>query len=99
MENQVIQETFELIKKDFDIESKYEVGFEDQLLNLLTPIIHRMLNRDFERLLQICYRIDLGENLLKEILHHANPETMARELAQAIIQRQIKKIEIRKRYS
>lgn len=99
MDNQLIQETFQLIKKDFGLETKDQIDFEEQLLALLTPIIHQMLNRDFERLLQICYRIDLGENRLKEILHFANPESMAKELAHAIIQRQMKKIEIRKRYS
>lgn len=99
MENQFIQETFQLIKKDFEIESKNDVDAEEQLLALLTPIIHQMLNRNFERLLQICYRIDLDEQRLKEILHHADPESMSKELAQAIIQRQMKKIEIRRRYS
>jgi hypothetical protein len=98
MENQFIQETFQLIKKDFNIESKTEVDGEEQLLALLTPIIHQMLNRDFEKLLQICYRIDLGEQRLKEILYHAEPENMSKELTHAIILRQIKKIEIRKKY-
>lgn len=99
MENQFVQETYQLIKKDFGLDSTDQIDLEEQLLAVLTPIVHQMLNRDFERLLQICYRIDLGENQLKDILHHSNPESMAMELAQAIIQRQMKKIEIRKRYS
>lgn len=99
MDNQFIQDTFHLIKKDFDIESKHQLNAEEQLVALLIPIVRQMLNRDFERLLQICYRIDLGENQLKEILHHSNPENIAQELSQAIIQRQMKKIEIRKKYS
>lgn len=99
MDNQFIQDTFHLIKKDFDIESKHQLNAEEQLVALLIPIVRQMLNRDFERLLQICYRIDLGENQLKEILYHSNPENIAQELSQAIIQRQMKKIEIRKKYS
>jgi hypothetical protein len=58
-----------------------------------------MLNRDFERLLQICYRVDLGENKLKQILHESEPELMAFDLAKALVERQMLKIEIKRRYS
>lgn len=94
-----IQETFNLIQKDFEVKSDSNLQKEEELLDILTPIIHHMLNRDFEKLLQICYRIDLGENQLKQILYKSEPELMARELSDAIIQRQKKKIEIRRKYS
>ncbi|MCH7413442.1 hypothetical protein MM213_08100 [Belliella sp. R4-6] len=99
MDKGFIQETFQLIDKDFNLQTREQVELEDQLFELLTPILRQMLNRDFERLLQICYRIDLDEHKLKQILNESNPEQMAEELAEAIIKRQMKKIEIRRKYS
>ena len=99
MEKGIIEDTFLLINKDFELQSTGQVELEEQLLALLQPIIQYMLNREFERLLQICYRIDLDENKLKYILNESDPEQMAVELAEAIIKRQIKKVEIRRKYS
>ncbi|MFD2035667.1 hypothetical protein ACFSKL_12760 [Belliella marina] len=99
METSLIQETFQLINKDFELKTTEKVDLEDQLIELLTPVIYQMLNRDFEKLLQICYRIDLDENQLKYILHESNPEHIASELAKAITKRQMKKVEIRRKYS
>ncbi|SNS01214.1 hypothetical protein SAMN06295967_10237 [Belliella buryatensis] len=94
-----IQDTFQLIKKDFSLETTESIEAEEALLQFLKPIVHQMLNRDFERLLQVCYRIDLGENRLKQILHETDPELMVDELSVAIIKRQKQKIEIRRKYS
>ncbi|MCH7399975.1 hypothetical protein MM236_18415 [Belliella sp. DSM 107340] len=99
MEKGIIEDTFHLIKKDFELQLNGQVELKEQLLAMLLPIIQHMLNREFERLLQICYRIDLDENKLKYILNESDPEQMAVELAEAIINRQIKKVEIRRKYS
>lgn len=96
---EVAEEVFSILKKDFEFPSEIEVKDQSYLLQLLVPLVSRMLDRDFERLLQICYRIDLGENKLKKILHESSPEEMAKDLSIAIIERQILKIEIRRKYS
>ncbi|PRY86245.1 hypothetical protein [Mongoliibacter ruber] len=96
---EVAEEVFSILKKDFEFPSEIEVKDQGYLLQLLVPLVSRMLDRDFERLLQICYRIDLGENKLKKILHESSPEEMAKDLSIAIIERQILKIEIRRKYS
>jgi hypothetical protein len=76
-----------------------EVLSEEDLVSLLTPLIKTMLDRDFEKLLQICYRVDLGEEKLKTILHKSDPETLASDLARALVARQILKVDIRRKYS
>ncbi|TVP49015.1 MAG: hypothetical protein EA341_10080 [Mongoliibacter sp.] len=95
----VAEEVLSILKKDFDLPVETKVADEDSLFRLLVPIVHRMLDREFERLLQICYRIDIGEEKLKKILHESPPENMAEELTRAMIDRQVQKIEIRKKYS
>jgi hypothetical protein len=99
MKEDFVQDTILLLQKDFEISREKEAASKEELIELLLPIIRQMLNRDFERLLQICYRVDLGENKLKQILHESEPELMAFDLAKALVERQMLKIEIKRRYS
>lgn len=93
------KEAAQYLQKDFALPVMSEVLSEEELVSLLTPLIKTMLDRDFERLLQICYRVDLGEEKLKTILHKSDPETLASDLARALVARQILKAEIRRKYS
>jgi hypothetical protein len=94
----LFQQSAEYFIQNFQVPEMKEKWTEEKLLSVLTPIIQKMLNSDFERLLHLCYRIDLGENLLKKILHESDPEFLAQDLARALIQRQLKKTEIRNLY-
>lgn len=94
----ILQQTAEVLKKDFSLPEIKEKITEEELIEILSPLISQMLDRDFERLLQICYRIDLGENVLRKILHESEPDLMAFDLAQALFKRQVQKIEIRRKY-
>lgn len=94
----ILHQTAEVLKKDFNLPEIQENITEERLIEILTPIIKQMLDRDFERLLHVCYRIDLGENVLKKILHESVPDLMAHDLAQALVKRQVQKIEIRRKY-
>lgn len=95
----LVKEAAHSLQKDFALPSISEDFSEEDLVSLLTPPIKTMLDRDFEKLLQICYRVDLGEEKLKTILHTSNPETLASDLARALVARQILKAEIRRKYS
>jgi hypothetical protein len=99
MDRFVIQDTALLLERSFDLKIPEKLSTEEDLIALMVPVIQQMLNRDFEKLLQVCYRIDLGENKLKQILHESEPELMAYDLAKALVERQILKIEIKKKYS
>lgn len=99
MENSQLSDTFSLLAKDFSLPDLTK-GFEEaKAIEILSKAISQLLDRDFERLLQICYRIDLGENRLKKILHEAKPDQVASDLAKALWERQKQKVEIRRRYS
>jgi hypothetical protein len=92
--------TVALIKKDFALEATEltQVDTEDNLLAHLTKVIIYLLDKDFSRLLNACYRIDLSEQSLKEILNHENPDMVACTLAQAIIDREQQKVALREKY-
>ena len=99
MSTSLTQDTFSLLRKDFDLPEKIKEFDEEKAIITLSKVITYMLDREFERLLQVCYRIDLGEEKLKRILHESEPDEVAPDLARALWARQKQKVEIRKRYS
>ena len=93
------KDAFLILKKDFDLPELKESFDEEQAIIFLSKAVSQLLDRDFERLLQICYRIDLGEEKLKKILHESAPDQVSLDLAKALWDRQKLKIEIRKKYA
>lgn len=71
---------------------------KEGLAKAISPVIGDLLNRDFERLLQLCYRLDLGEKTLNNILLEAPPECVTIDLSMAIVERQLLKVFYRKKY-
>jgi hypothetical protein len=93
------EETFSLITKDIQLPEIKEEFSEEKALAVLTKAISQLMDRNLERLLQVCYRIDLAENRLKQILHESEPDQVAADLANALWERQKQKVEIRRKYS
>ncbi len=72
----------------------------DELLEKnLTRLIQYLLDKDFNRLINAMYRIDIPENEFKLILETSDPDVLAKTLARRIISRAYQKLEIRKKYS
>lgn len=99
MNPSIQEETFALVTKDFQLPEIKEEFSEERALAVLTKAISQLMDRNLERLLQVCYRIDLAEDKLKQILHESEPDCVAADLAKALWERQKQKVEIRRRYS
>jgi len=99
MSQSLPEETFALITKDFELPEIKEEFSEEKAILILAKAISQLMDRNLERLLQVCYRIDLAENKLKQILHESEPDQVAADLARALWERQKQKVEIRRRYS
>lgn len=95
----VTQETYSIISKDFQLPEVKEEFSEEKAIEILAKAISQLMDRNLERLLQICYRVDLSENRLKQILYESEPDRVAFDLAKALWERQKQKVEIRRRYS
>ena len=95
----IANEAFSLITKDFQLPEVKEEFSEEKAIEVLSKAISQLMHRNLERLLQICYRVDLSENKLKQILHESEPDQVASDLAKAIWDRQKQKVEIRRKYS
>jgi hypothetical protein len=72
-------------------------NFED-LRHALVTYVNQLINTDFHQLVQLLYRLDIPEKKLRALL--ATPGQNAGELiADLIIQRQLEKIETRKKFT
>ena len=59
------EETFSLITKDLQLPEIKEEFSEEKALAVLTKAISQLMDRNLERLLQVCYRVDLAENKIE----------------------------------
>lgn len=87
----------QLIVKDLGLNVEEDVKIEGlKKLHLwLTQEIIILMDRDFQKLLQILYRIDVNEQKAKKALSATDP---ASSIAELIIQRELQKVESRKKY-
>ena len=69
----------------------------DVLHQKLSEYINEIINTDFNRLVSILYKIDVNENQLKNILREHAGEDSSAIIAKLIIERQIQKLESRKK--
>ena len=89
-----------LIRKDFGIESKDLHNHEiiDELHAQLVIVISYLLDKDFNRLLNAVYRIDISEQKLQKALSVDPPNMVAPSIATLILERELQKVETRKKY-
>ena len=79
--------------------SELELSGMEEFKKWLKIQINYLLDKDFQRLLLSLYRIDVSEEKVKSILAESEPGDLAEKITDLIIERQLKKLEIRKKYS
>ena len=103
MDKSKVNESVELIDKHFELdpdESKQLLDSDDfsRLEEQLSNLISFLLDNDLQRLLNGLYRIDVDEQKFKEILAYEKPEKVSLSIARLIIERELKKVETRRKY-
>ena len=102
--NEDIQSSLSLIEKDFKLDESYfslstkeSISYDEAFL-MIMRVVEDLLTNDFNGLLNALYRIDVSEQKLKEALAEGtdNPASI---ITQMIIERELQKVETRKRYS
>lgn len=100
----LLQATVRQIKKDF-LQNGFELQLDEDafqnyqgLCDSLEEILSWLLERDEQRLLQLLYRIDLGEEKLKKSMMENEQHSLAAILAQLIIKREAQKVLIRNHF-
>ena len=94
MENELIAG----IKKDLAIELPGMIGL-NELEVLLSVHINQLIQKNFQQLVTLLYRIDINEAKLKQLLQEYADEDAGKIIAQLIIERQLQKIKSRQQFS
>lgn len=87
------------VANEFELDSLDESVSEEMLFNLLSSKIAELLDAGrLEYLLNLLYRHDVNENLIRQALDPASEELPHTAIATLLIERFKKKIETRLRY-
>lgn len=87
------------LKQIFDNKIAFLSKNEEQLMEELAQIINQLIEKDFPKLVQILYRIDISEKKLKQKLADADAESAGKTIALLIIERQKQKELFKKQHS
>jgi len=90
----------QICSKDFQLVQAREAGFQNfrDVIRWLEKEIRYLLDHDFQKLVNVLYRIDIGENQFKEILSKAPQDRISKNLTQVIVNRELQKVRTRKEY-
>jgi len=94
MEKQLIEN----IRKDMAIALPDKISFVE-LEELLTIYANQLIQKDFQKLVTLLYRIDVSEAKLKYLLQLQRDENAGNIIAKLIIERQVEKMKSRQRFS
>jgi len=104
LNNEEIHSIQKFVSKDF-VKNDYSSlipnnDFEklEEFRKYLKDKMKDMLDKNYNLLINTLYRIDISENKLAELFSSKNKETIPEKLADLIIERQIEKINFRRRY-
>ena len=70
----------------------------EETVSQLTFFINKLINEDFQALVQLLYRIDVNEEKLKTLLKKNQNIDAAPLIAELIIRRQLEKIKSKKQF-
>ena len=89
-----------LIVKELGLDDHDNIEGKDfqEIHQALTKIVAQLLNTDLNKLLTALYRIDVNEQSVKKILATEKPDKISSEIALLILNRELQKIESRKKY-
>jgi len=81
-----------------NVTQSLDVDSLNEIRKKLILLINELINKDFHALIQLLYRIDVNEKKIKLYLEKKSGEDAPGVLADLIIERQIQKMETRKKF-
>lgn len=93
------QSPLSITEKIIDVTSSIQSASFDIIRLKLISLINELINKDFDVLVQLLYRIDVSEKKIRAVLEQRTETDSATILSDLIIERQLQKIQSRKRFS
>ena len=75
------------------------ISDESKIFNNLKVIIKYLLDHDFNRLINACYRLDVEQSKFQQALNSPNPDNVPEAIALLVLEREQEKIKWRLKYS
>jgi hypothetical protein len=88
----------QLPEKILSVSNLIDENNEKELRQKLVVLINELINKDFNALVQLLYRIDVYEKKIRLYLNEKLSEDSASIIADLIIERQLEKRESRKKF-
>ena len=90
-----------LILKDMDLGTEsglLQSGDLEMLRQKLIEVINMLLHKDFHRLVNAMYRLDINEKSFRDVISGMHSPNVAARLAELVINRELEKIKSRKEF-
>ena len=90
-----------LIVRDLDLQKGEDLLIQenqDEILEKLTEIINILLVKDYHRLVNAMYRLDIDEKLFRDAISGMHSPHVAARLAELVLNREKQKIKMRQKY-
>lgn len=103
-ENQKVEEVSKFVENDFTIggaDSLVPIGKFHKMEEFKLYLIEKLrdlLDNHYDKLINILYKIDVGEDKLSELFSGNNRESIPESLADLIIERSLQKVWFRQKY-
>jgi hypothetical protein len=88
----------ELLQIKEQLEKEAGIALPEDWKQTFISYINHLADTDLEKLVYLLYRIDVNENKIKNLLEGKSGNNAGELIAQAIIERQLEKVESRKKY-
>lgn len=93
------QNSVSITEKIIDVTGSIQLAPFDETRLKLISLINELINKDFDAVVQLLYRIDVSEKKVRDFLDQNTGRDSASILADLIIERQLQKIASRKHFS
>ena len=93
MSNDALQQTTDLVRGPFELESAAPPASEAELLALLSERIEEMLIQRPDYIMSLLYRLDVLEEKIRPVMHPSAPEPPHIGLARLVLERQKQRAE------
>ena len=91
-------ELIQLLNTQLQVELPVTIS-DEELEEKLSEIIDHLIQKDFQKLVYVLYKVDVSEIKLKQMLQAERDENASAIIAKLIIQRQKQKLESRKNFT
>lgn len=91
-------DSISLPDKIIEVTNTLQVDSLNEVRDKLILLINELINKDFQALVQLLYRVDVNENKIRLYLNQKTNEDAASVLADLVIERQLEKIKSRETF-